>query len=256
MSRWGGELTDQEAQDMIAQGIELIIVGTGHPNGAGTYARQQAETWLRNGGKHLDAYIYLYMAWEADQQVAQGLGTLQGLPVRMWWLDAEDVESQGLTPEQRVAFLHDCLDNMGGLNVGIYTGRWWWVPNMADSTEFSHLPLWNSWYDGDPDTDGVPYGGWTDSLIEQYEGTTNICGQSVDLNYAKNLELLQAEEEEMTDEMRGILEDILSRITKLEDVLAGGRAGVDYQWSDQGNFMLGLAQIQAKLAKIEQVLEN
>ena len=56
-----------------------------------------------------------------------------------------------------------------------------------NSTQFVGLPLWNAYYDGDPDEDGLPYGGWEHSAIEQYQGTTDLCGQSVDLNFAKNL---------------------------------------------------------------------
>ena len=188
MSKWGGPLSDTEAQCLTNAGVRLIITGTGHPSGAGVWARQQAESWLRNGGETLDAYIYLYMAGQPTTQVNAALGTLQGLPVRMWWLDAEDTESPHLTAQQRADFLESCLQALGSRTAGIYTGRWWWRPNMGNSTAFAHLPLWNSYYDGDPDTDGLPYGGWVESAIEQYQGTTDFCGQSVDLNFAKNLE--------------------------------------------------------------------
>jgi hypothetical protein len=173
-------------------GVRLLIVGTGnpHPGGAGEYARQQAQSWLDAGGEALDAYIYLYFAGDPRVQVRQALATLDGLPVRRWWLDAEDVESPQLTPAERDTFLYSCVDELlgAGLEAGIYSGRWWWVPNMANSARFGGLPLWNSWYDGDPDEDGLPYGGWEHSAIEQYQGTSDLCGQSVDLNFAKDLE--------------------------------------------------------------------
>ena len=189
MSRWGGELTRDEASCLWGQGIRHLIVGCGHPNGAGTWALQQASMWLEvNPGATFDAYIYLYMAGSAAQQTRDAIRTLAALPPRMWWLDAEDVDSPGLTPGQREDFLNECLTVLGSRTAGIYTARWWWPSNMANSQAFSHLPLWNSYYDGEPDTDGLPYGGWTESAIEQYQGTTNLCGQSVDLNYAKNLE--------------------------------------------------------------------
>ncbi len=201
-SKWGGELTSTEAACMKDAGVRLLIVGTGnpHPGGAGEWARQQAQAWLDAGGEILDAYIYLYFAGDPKAQVQQALVTLDGLPVRRWWLDAEDTESPLLTPGQRGTFLDIALQELDrrSLDAGIYSGRWWWIPNMGNSSEFSELPLWNSYYDGVPDEDGLPYGGWEHSAIEQYAGTTTLCGQSVDLNYAKDLE-----EESMTD-----LEDV------------------------------------------------
>ena len=189
MSRWGGELTRAEAHELASSGIQLAIVGTGNPAGAGLWAKQQADM-AHAEGLLVDAYIYLYFKGDPAEQVRQALATLAGATVRMWWLDAEDMESPDLTTEERGAFLDACVAELEKASVpfGVYTGRWWWEPNMASSTKYSHLPLWNSWYDGDPDEDGLPYGGWTHSAIEQYEGTTTLCGQSVDLNYAKNLE--------------------------------------------------------------------
>lgn len=208
MSRWGGELTAAEASALRAAGVELVIVGTGNPLGAGMWARQQALAAVA-AGMRVEAYIYLYMAGDAGEQVAQAVRSLEGVPVARWWLDAEDVESPELTVPQRRTFLHVCVSLLQArkVPVGIYTGRWWWVPNMGDYEGFAPLPLWNSWYDGDPDTDGLPYGGWTDSTIEQYQGTTELCGQSVDLNYAKDLEVAMR-----PDEVRAIANEEAQRV--------------------------------------------
>lgn len=221
MSRWGGPLTEQEARDLWNLGVRHIIVGTGHPNGAGMWAHQQSSMWMAvngNKGATFDAYIYLYMAGMARQQVHDALATVSP---RMWWLDAEDVESPWLTPAERRTFLVECLAALGDRTVGIYTGRWWWVPNMANSTAFAHLPLWNSYYDGDPDTDGLPYGGWVDSTIEQYQGTTILAGQSVDLNYAKNLE----DDMGMTPDERIEMAILKQAVERLEKIVV--RNGID-----------------------------
>jgi hypothetical protein len=126
MSRWGGELTLEEALAMKAMGVELVIVGTGHRQGAGMFARQQARV-ADIAGLRVEAYIYLYMAGDAAEQVRQALATMEGLPVRRWWLDAEDVESPELSPADRRTFLHICVSILQGAKVpvGIYTGRWW-----------------------------------------------------------------------------------------------------------------------------------
>ncbi len=195
MSRWGGELTEQEARDLWAAGVRHIIVGTGDPNGAGLFAKQQAEMWLRvNGtsGGTADAYLYLWFGGDPTLQVKQGVATLAGVPVRKWWLDAEDVspECQHMQVSDRVTFLDGCVAacRVLSLRFGIYTGGWWWNQYMPGVTKYAAFDLWNSYYDGNPDESGLPYGGWEHSAIEQYEGTTVLCGQSVDLNYAKDLE--------------------------------------------------------------------
>ncbi len=195
MSQWGGPLTAGKSHALWDAGVRNIKVGTGYAGvgGAGVLSKQQGSQWLDiNAGRggSLDAYLYLYFAGNAAQQVRQGIATLAGVAVRRWWLDAEDVASPELSPAQRVEFLRQCCAELDaqGLSYGIYTAHWWWPENMANSTVFAYLPLWNSWYDDDPDTDGLPYGGWTDSAVEQYAGTTMVGGQSVDLDYDKTLE--------------------------------------------------------------------
>lgn len=55
----------------------------------------------------------------------------------------------------------------------IYTAYWWWVGHFGNPTNFSDLPLWCAFYDGDPDYDfpAKPFGGWTVDIGEQYLGT-------------------------------------------------------------------------------------
>lgn len=244
MSRWGGELTATEAAALRDAGIKLVIVGTGNPAGAGQWARQQAQAAL-DAGMAVDAYIYLYFAGDPRNQVRDALDTLAGLQIRRWWLDAEDVESEELTPQQRQAFLSNAVvtvEHLSDAPVGIYTGGWWWRPNMADSAAFGLLPLWNSWYDGDPDIDGLPYGGWTadDVAIEQYQGTTVLCGQSVDLNWARDID---AGDEDMTPKER-------TRLENLERLL-GGAANVAQQAADGDDLWAGYVDVRQRLAAAE-----
>jgi len=221
MSKWGGELSAGEAAAMWEMGIRNIKVGVGYPGpgGAGEWSRQQAQAFLAvNPAATVDAYVYLYFAGDAGQQTGQAIRTLDGIPIRRWWLDAEDTDSPALSPSDRERFLVQCTAAMAGLPVGIYTARWWWPSNMADSPRFGDLPLWNSWYDGDPDTDGLPYGGWAESAVEQYEGTTDVAGQSVDLNYDKTLDV-PAEEENPVNQ------------TELEDLILSTWAGAEERYT-------------------------
>lgn len=210
MSRWGGPLSVDEAELMLDAGVRLCIVGTGHPGGAGMYARQQAETWLERATARglrgrLDAYIYLYFGGDAERQVADGMGVLGGLPVGTWWADAEDTDSPGLRQDERRAFLWRALRAIEGrgARAGIYTGAWWWRPNMGPSTKFGQYPLWDSYYPANDQPivsprvqpwQGRGYGGFGEPEIYQYHGTIDLGGQSVDLNWWR----LEPEEDDVT----------------------------------------------------------
>src|SRR3972149_5176193 len=69
----------------------------------------------------------------------------------------------------------------------LYTARWFWTGHMGDSKDarWRRFKLWNAYYDGDPDIDfaSAPYGpGAASELVgEQYQGTTQLGGASVDL---------------------------------------------------------------------------
>jgi hypothetical protein len=245
MSRWGGALTEDEAKAIWDLGVSNIKVGDGWsgPGGSGEWARQQATSWLdvnQGRGGTLDAYIYLYMAGDPVQQVKNAFDTLNGLPVRMWWLDAEDTESPALSAADREGFLSTAeatVTSLGG-KAGIYTGRWWWVPNMADSTLFADLPLWNSYYDKNPDESGLPYGGWEHSAVEQYDDTQYVGGQSVDVNYDRTID---EEEPDMTPQEREDLKNLVA--------IMGGSAKIKDNAERGNDFILGYTLEQAKLGE-------
>lgn len=190
MSTYGQEFTAAEAQCMVAQGIKLMIAGSGHPSSLGRWTEQQAGAAL-DAGMIIDGYRWLNLNEPIRPQMVNAfasMGEHHGA-VRMWWIDCEDTSMPGMTTDDVVVAIREAVKYCEAQAVrhGIYTGSWWWVPQTGNSGAFSHLPLWNAYYDGDPDEDGLPYGGWEHSAIEQYQGTTDLCGQSVDLNYAKNL---------------------------------------------------------------------
>lgn len=252
MSRWGGELTAGEAACLRAAGIATVIVASG-PGGYGLLARQQAEAAIA-AGPRLEAYTFLEFESDPEWWVREALARLEGLPVARWWLDVEDTDhGRSWTPAQRVAYAQRALDafSAAGVFAHIYSGGWFWRPYMADTDVFARQSrkLWNSWYDGDPDVDGLPYGGWTaaDVAIEQFEGTSIVCGQSVDKNWLYFTE----EGEDM---------DLRARVERLERLIGGN--GVDDEegkrlvgeealaWMDGRGFslLLGLAQTQAGMA--------
>jgi len=252
MSRWGGDLTADEAAAMKSEGITTIIVASG-PGGYGLMARQQAEAALA-AGLRLEAYTFLEFESDPERWIREALARLEGLPVARWWLDVEDTEhGRDWTPEQRIAYVQRALAALaaGGVFAHVYSGGWYWRAYMGDTEVFARQgrKLWNSWYDGDPDVDGLPYGGWTaaDVAIEQFEGTSLVCGQSVDKNWVYFTE----EGEDM---------ELRARVERLERLIGGN--GVDdndgkrltgeeaLAWMDGRGFslILGLANAQAEIA--------
>jgi hypothetical protein len=252
MSRWGGELTAGEAACLRAAGIATVIVASG-PGGYGLLARQQAEAAVA-ARPRLEAYTFLEFESDPEWWVREALARLDGLPVARWWLDVEDTgHGRDWTPEQRIAYVQRVLDAFTAAEVfaHVYSGGWYWRPYMADADLFARQgrKLWNAWYDGAPDVDGLPYGGWTaaDVAIEQYEGTSVVCGQSVDKNWLYFTE----EGEDM---------DLRARLERLERLIGGN--GVDDEegkrlvgeealaWMDGKGFslLLGLARTQAAIA--------
>lgn len=161
MSRWGGELIADEAACMKAAGIGTVIVASG-PGNYGLFARQQAEAALA-AGLRLEAYTFLEFESDPEWWVRQSLARLEGLPVARWWLDVEDTDhGKSWTPAQRIAYVQRALDAFAaaGVFAHVYSGGWYWLPYMGNTDAFARQgrKLWNSWYDGDPDVDGLPYG--------------------------------------------------------------------------------------------------
>lgn len=192
MSRWGGDLTAPEASCLKEAGVQTVVLATG-PGGYDDALLSQIDDAVANG---LTIEVYYFVEWGNNPAAwvdagATALGDYKKYVKRVW-IDVEDTTNPPPnTISGRESYVRMAVDRaklVYGVEVGIYTGGWYWkdpVRGMANSSAFSNLPLWNSWYDNDPDIDGLPYGGWTrDSVaIEQYTGTVIICGQSVDTNW-------------------------------------------------------------------------
>src|SRR3972149_4188548 len=100
---------------------------------------------------------------------------------------AIDVEIPKITLA-RVYELAGALTTLGKTVNVLYTARWVWTGHMGNREDaaWRRWKLWSAHYDWNPDIDfaGSPYGPWTlaDVVGEQYQGTTNLGGVSVDLN--------------------------------------------------------------------------
>jgi GH25 family lysozyme M1 (1,4-beta-N-acetylmuramidase) len=180
-SNYSGVLSPQSARCLRAAGFEFLIAGTQVPS----VTRQQLEAAIA-AGLEAQAYVYLYWSRDTAGEVRRALDGIAGLPVSRLWLDCEDA-ARGLSPGAIVERIEAALAACGDLPAGIYTGRWWWRAATGDSTAFAHLPLWHAEYRGAIDSppalhDFHPYGGWQAPALWQFQGTTAVCGFSVDLN--------------------------------------------------------------------------
>lgn len=142
----------------------------------------------------------------AEQQTEEALRNLEreGYDLPFIWPDIE--EARGYSHEQVIASLRRCVainaDAGYGRQTkqGIYTGRWWWVPNTGNSAAFGDMALWTAYYNTDSAGNWhddwpidfswyQPYGGWYDLPrptrrdTRQYRGTYNLHGVNVDLNW-------------------------------------------------------------------------
>ncbi len=120
--------------------------------------------------------------WTAGTQ--QRLAMFDGYALEALWVD---VEQAGLHVSDVDRDLGAC-DSYLGKTVGIYSGRWYWAQQgWLGMTKWADQgrDLWDSHYDGvdDVDVNFVPYGGWTQCQIKQFQGSSQVGSvQQVDLN--------------------------------------------------------------------------
>lgn len=176
----------------LANGIEGVIIGGQRP----ALAEEMASKARAAGLPIKGFYAFLYFGWDWLNQTDAACQLALRHGVRRVWLDCESLpggthptEPPGVTPQQRIAQLRQCVAHVRslGLEPGIYTAGWWWPGMMAGSVEFRELPLWHAQYGRDswpaePVTQ-VAYGGWTTVAIHQYTSRVELCGRERDHNY-------------------------------------------------------------------------
>jgi hypothetical protein len=188
ISNWSGEITSDEVACWRDSDVRHVISGTQIP----TITVQQIQT-AASGGMTIDAYVMLYWDYDITAQVHDALATIQGLPVRRLWLDAEQPRGNWAS-WQLIEKIQEAVDACGSSPHGIYTRKVWWRDNVDDTAAFSHLPLWYAYYDGYHDFEDWydpvywyegPFGGWTDPTGKQYASDwtfPDLCEVNVDYN--------------------------------------------------------------------------
>lgn len=167
---------------------DLWLGGMGTPPSNNTALRAVAESNLMDAeaeGFTICGYINASPWYSADVSLDYAR-TNAGSAWNKLFMVALDVEIVGLTTDHVRAHLN-YLKSLVPVTC-IYTANWFWTGHLGNPTEFSAEPLWNAFYDDDPDFDfsRFPYGGWTeDKLIGEQYGGTSINGVEVDLNSFK-----------------------------------------------------------------------
>lgn len=208
----GGRISSETIDCWKTNGFTHAVVGTQWPG----VVRHQLEV-CRAGGMTSDAYHWLWFDRDYRAELQRSVAAVRDFPIRRFWVDIEDTVT-GKSPAELVQISHEVVDLAEQLktglafDLGIYTGRWWWVPKMANHTGLSRYPLWHAQYfqpvEGAAPT-RVPseadfasfasYGGWLRPSLWQYAGSVGaICSCNLDYNVSyESIVRAGAQEEEM-----------------------------------------------------------
>lgn len=206
ISNYSGAITAEQAECWRQNGVRKVIVGLQSPSLA---AQQMAV--IVDAGLELEAYWYFSFSRSPIAQAETAWDRCNGWPVKRLWLDFED-DPGDMVPSavaDWIVLAASVARSRGP--VGIYSAAWWWVPYTGNTDRLRDLPLWVAHYDYESDIDPVAFGGWTKASMEQYSGTTELCGVSVDLDVY--------EEEDMVDQTTL---DKLAELRALADALDDG----------------------------------
>lgn len=183
ISNYTGAISLDRVERWKALGAKRVVVGLQFPLSLSYppgIADRQLEALVVAGGLDIEVYFestpiavawplvarfapYIKRAWlacetgsgyETGEDIRRGLATLEALAL----------------PRQ----------------AGIYTGAWWWVPNIG-TEPFKDRPLWVANYDRKQDLRFSPFSGWTTAAMKQYTGDAISedpgWGPAVDLNW-------------------------------------------------------------------------
>jgi len=166
-----------------AAGVTEVIsrIGVGFdadPFYARNYLRAQDEL-LKVASYYVPNWTYdRTMQLEAMAAMLDGVGWKQD---SMVWIDCEVANGySGNTLRSAILSFMQAANALLGPTVGIYTGRWWWDPNVGLTSWAQDYPLWTASYTATP---LIPKG-WTKYALWQYSETGKIDGipGSTDLN--------------------------------------------------------------------------
>jgi hypothetical protein len=147
----------------------------------------------RAAGMVTDIYMFPCKSKSASAQVDQMMAAISSNLYGMVWLDIETNPATGCgwgtDYASNCKYVEELISRIKyhGKNVGIYASSYMWQSIMGgvhNCPGVASAPLWYAHYDNSPSwSDFKAFGGWTKPAIKQFQGTTTLCGASVDKNY-------------------------------------------------------------------------
>lgn len=150
-------------------------------------SRAQVQS-ARDNGCTVGAYVWAYKSCDPRKTIREAVELAQecGVDLKVLWIDCETYTEKDPKTGKYVVrdpgpdgvWLRAAVDECYtlGIQPGIYTGSWWWVGYMGNTTEFWELPLWvGAQYDGVETLESVIlFGGWEKATIKQYLGDPDL----------------------------------------------------------------------------------
>lgn len=182
-----GPLTKQQLEDAWNEGVRKF-----RPSIANQFiAVQQIDAIVDSGIPFsIETYRYYYFgmgtsAAQADKAFIQRVRNLK-YDIQFHSIDIEDT-NPNFTVQERIDITWQLIKEFEGFcPTDLYTAQWYWIQYMANTTEFSFMPLWYAWWPKIPvGTLLIPisFGGWTKARMHQYIGDTSFAGIWCDVNY-------------------------------------------------------------------------
>lgn len=178
------DITASWARKRKEEGVTLMVSqlwgGWSHNSHA-----ERALTICKQEGLDIAGYVYLSDQYRGNFHVQAGKEAAGSTWDSLAFV-AIDVEyHQGAIPD---LMIKEALEEVEKTQTPIiYTAQWYWDAYRMSSTSFSEYPCWSAFYDGVPELDVRPYGGWSTFIGKQYKGTTDIDGIACDLNVFRSL---------------------------------------------------------------------
>lgn len=225
VSEYGGLIKDSQWKAAYDAGFRLAIVqawgGGPVPGGKNAYCAEQLAGARKAG---MMTAIYLWLPPDTTAQthlLIQAAKDAAGDEYQHIKFVAMDIEGdEKLHPEAPAARLHNAISNVKDKPVVIYSSAYMWGKVMGKSTALSQYPLWDARYDELPelDTNWVPYGGWIQRAMKQYQGTTSVAGISADLNVVHLGRLRETSSPDPIQEAINLIEDVEAKVSGIKQL--------------------------------------
>lgn len=187
VSQYSGEISAEDWARAREAGVGLVVVKLS------TFASWAADLAVRQlaaaaaAGLPVAGYLWCEFGDQPEAQVRRGQRIAERAGVTLRWL-ALDVEHDAWRGAAAItAWVRRAAAAVSRwTRPVVYTAAWFWRGHLGDPTDCADLPLWTAQYDGVADL-GVwtPYGGWTEIVAKQYQGTTRYAGVHCDLNVVR-----------------------------------------------------------------------